>query len=240
MDHCFYDLCVKDKACIDACWEAQYDVVAEETQRSVSQVLNLPEQVGQNCISGEAIRVSQSVRAESRGKNRAVLKRLTVELDSLKNLDALKVKLTRLHQYDILAVIPTDEHTFQYACEKLDIDIIAIDASTVQHFQLKNNSVQAAIGRGVVFELQYNCSLLSSSSKKIFLATAMKVVRVTRGGSNVMFSSGGKDPFDIRRPFDVENLGLLCGINKEEFRRALLTSNPNKAIARGIKRRIQL
>ena len=240
MQHVFYDLCVKNKTCFDACWEAGYNVVAEDTEKSLSQALNLPEKVGQQRMSADSISVRMQLPKTCVEKIRTVLSRLTVVLDSAKNLDALKVKLGRLRQYDLLAVVPTDAHTFQYACEKLDVDLISIDTSVELNFQLKSNFVQTAIRRGVLFELQYSSTFLNCSSKKVFLSTAMAVVRVTRGGSHIVFSSGCTNPFDIRRPHDVKNLGNLCGIRNEVAKLALMSSNPVLVVARGGQRRVRL
>lgn len=240
MKHLFFDLCVKDKACLDACWDAGYNVVAQETEKSLGQALNMPEQVGQQSVSADVLSVINISPTNTRTKRCSVLNRLTVVLDSLKNLDALKVKLGRLRQYDILAVTPTDAHTFQYACEKLDIDLISIDTSVELSFQLKSNFVQTAIRRGILFELQYSTSFLNCSSKKVFLSAVMAVVRVTRGGSGIIFSSGCISPFDIRKPDDVNNLGNLCGIKNEDSKLALLTSNPLLVVARGVQRRLHI
>ncbi|KAJ1533857.1 hypothetical protein HK096_004672, partial [Nowakowskiella sp. JEL0078] len=77
--------------------------------------------------------------------------RITVLLEDSDNsnfsLDAAQ------KNYDIIALRPTSEKTFQAACSRADVDIISLDFSTRLPFYLRHQTLGLAIQRGVFFEI---------------------------------------------------------------------------------------
>jgi len=61
--------------------------------------------------------------------------------------------------YDILAVQPTNEKTFQAACGTFEVDIISLDLSARLPFNLKLPTVGLAVDRGIYFELCYGAAI---------------------------------------------------------------------------------
>lgn len=64
-----------------------------------------------------------------------------------------------LKSYDIVAVQPTNEKIFHECCTTLDLDIITFDLSQKLDYKLKKTPLQAAITRGIYFELNISAAL---------------------------------------------------------------------------------
>ena len=221
---CHCDLALRSESCLVGSQKAGYTLLAIETRAISKSVLKIPEQ-----------------RQSTGNSNSGPLKRLTIVLDNQDNLDGLKVKMTRLFQYDILSVLPTDENTFIYACEKMvDVDIITLDSSNGLNFYLNHSAVTTAVARGLTFELQYSDAFSSLTSRKHFLVTAMRIIDATRGGKHLIFSSGASKDMHLRRPHDIMNLGKLCGIKKDEYASGILCKYPHEAIEHGRRRHEKL
>ncbi|KDO34130.1 hypothetical protein SPRG_01400 [Saprolegnia parasitica CBS 223.65] len=96
-------------------------------------------------------------------------------------------------------------------CEQGDVDVIALDVSSRLPFQLRKPLVDAAIARGVYFELKYTAALGDSSGRRYFFANASSLVRITRG-RHIIFGSGAARDMLLRSPYDVINIGMLLGL----------------------------
>jgi hypothetical protein len=65
--------------------------------------------------------------------------------------------------YDLVAVRPTSERTFNFACQQLEVDIISLDLSRKLPFHIKRAPVTLAISRGLFFEMCYSPSIRGAS-----------------------------------------------------------------------------
>ncbi|QDZ23504.1 subunit p30 of RNase P [Chloropicon primus] len=112
--------------------------------------------------------------------------------------------------------------TFKRLCEKAECDIITLDLSKSQlAVHLQPATVQAALKRGLVFEILYSPVLVSEETRRrnIF-SNAKLLVRSTRGRGLVL-SSGTGNPLDLRSPLDVANLATLFGLKPAQAKVAL-------------------
>ena len=150
-----------------------------------------------------------------------VYSRITVQLDDQSQVHHLSSDAVQSH--DILAVQPATEKLFQQACKTLEVDIISLDMTDRLPFYLKFPTVNAAIERGIHFEILYSPALKDSSQRKNLISTALDLV-VFAKGKNIIISSGAENELDFRGPYDIINLGLLFNF-KEEQSKAAVTKN---------------
>jgi len=150
-----------------------------------------------------------------------VYSRLTVQLDDQSQVHQLSSDVVQ--SFDILAVQPATEKLFQQACKTLEIDIISLDMTDRLPFFLKFPTVNAAIERGVHFEITYSPALRDPTQRKNLISTALDLV-VFAKGKNIIVSSGAENELDFRGPYDIINLGLLFNF-KEEQSKAAVTKN---------------
>lgn len=126
------------------------------------------------------------------------------------------------------------------ACTSLHVDLIALDLGRRLPFRLRPASLQAAVKRGLHFELCYASALRDEASRRNFFANATGVefcfpfahcthwrlqtdacthaaalCRATRG-RGVILSSGARSAFELRGPYDAMNLGALLGLTEQQ------------------------
>ncbi|RQM20329.1 hypothetical protein B5M09_003956 [Aphanomyces astaci] len=82
------------------------------------------------------------------------LKRVTLQCDDMNALRSLNSNKS-VQAYDIVAVEALSGRVFQYLCEHADIDLISFDMTCRVPFQLRKPMVDAAIARGICFEIKY-------------------------------------------------------------------------------------
>ncbi|XP_014679285.1 PREDICTED: ribonuclease P protein subunit p30-like isoform X2 [Priapulus caudatus] len=128
-----------------------------------------------------------------------------------------------IQAYDLLAVQPTTEKLFHMACTAIEIDIITFNIGDKLTYYLKPAPVSKAIERGVHFEIVYSEGF-HSSSRRTFIANALRIMHVTHG-KNVIISSGAREAMDVRGPYDVANLGLLIGLQEPQSKDAISTNS---------------
>ncbi|EQC34688.1 hypothetical protein, variant [Saprolegnia diclina VS20] len=138
------------------------------------------------------------------------LKRITLQCDDMNAAHAINSNPV-IRAYDIVAVEPTSTRLFQFFCEQGDVDIITLDVSSRLSFQLRKPLVDAAIARGIYFELKYTAALGDSSGRRYFFANASSLIRITRG-RHIVFGSGAARDMLLRSPYDVINIGMLLGL----------------------------
>lgn len=155
-----------------------------------------------------------------------------------------------LQSYDLLAVRPTTEPSFQHACLTLSelkpfsIDIISLDfgAQPRLPFFLKRSTVNAALENGVQFEITYSQAVADDATKerRNLVSGARDLLRVTNG-KGVFFSSAATEALALRAPHDVINLGAIFGLNPSAARdaisnncRSLLLRSQTRKTYRGV------
>ncbi|XP_031486711.1 protein GAMETOPHYTE DEFECTIVE 1 isoform X2 [Nymphaea colorata] len=146
--------------------------------------------------------------------------RLTVTVNSMIQAASLNSGNPVLQTYDLVAVRPTNQATFEHACQKAHVDLIAIDFSEKLQFRLKSQMVKAAIQRGLYFELIYS-PLLSDTIAKSELINGAKLLVGWTGGKNIILSSSASTVNELRGPYDVANLSTLLGLSMQHAKAAM-------------------
>lgn len=145
--------------------------------------------------------------------NLKVLTRLTLTIsDTSQNhrLSALQ------SQYDLIALRPTNEKSFQLCCSSLECDLISLDLSQRLPFILKFKTVSAALQRGIRFEICYGVGFnAGSDARRNVISGATALIRATRG-KGLILSSEAKDALSLRGPHDVINLTQIWGLSQEK------------------------
>lgn len=147
-----------------------------------------------------------------------IYSRITLQIDDQSQVHQLSSDIVQ--SYDILAVQPATEKLFQQACKTLEIDIISLNMTERLPFYLKFPTVNAAIERGVHFEITYSPALRDPTQRKTLIATALDLV-VFAKGKHIIVSSAAENELDFRGPYDIVNLGLLFNFNEEQSKAAV-------------------
>jgi ribonuclease P/MRP protein subunit RPP1 len=187
------------------------------------------EAVGRQLAGSSLLRLQ----ADARGFRQ--LRRLTVLLEDTTHVHSLSAANPALKQYDIVAVQPSDERTFQQACTGLDVDVISIDFSQRLPYHLKLQHVQQAVERGVYFEICYSPMIKDTSCRRNLISNAMSLLRACKR-SNVFMSSAATRAFDLRGPYDIMNLSCLFGLHPSAAR-AVVAHNPATVLSCGFSSR---
>ncbi|KAH7672660.1 Ribonuclease P protein [Dioscorea alata] len=146
--------------------------------------------------------------------------RLTVLVDSLPSIAALNSGNPLLRSYDIVAARPLNQTAFEQACQTSEVDLISIDFSQKLPFRLKLPMIEAAIKRGVYFEITY-ADLILDVSRRQMLSEAKLLVDWTRG-RNIIISSAAPNANALRGPYDIINLSVvLLGFSMEKAKAAI-------------------
>jgi ribonuclease P/MRP protein subunit RPP1 len=164
------------------------------------------------------------------------LTRLTVKLSDMKIAQSVQVQSGPgkvLSTYDIVAVQPVDEKTFQRAVQTLNVDIVTFDISRRMGFHLKRPALNAGVERGIHYELTYGPALQNISARKQVLS-AMMDMRTSTRPKNIILCSGAKQSLDIRNTYDAANMAVLCGF-KPAAAKATMSVNAESVIICGRK-----
>ncbi|ETE64989.1 Ribonuclease P protein subunit p30, partial [Ophiophagus hannah] len=112
---------------------------------------------------------------------------------------------TNIKYYDIFAVFPKNVKLFHVACTTLDVDLVCVEVTEKLPFFIKRPSVNAAIERGVYFELLYVPAIKDSTMRRYTISNAYNLLQICRG-KNIVLSSGAEKPIQLRGPYDVANM----------------------------------
>ncbi|KAH6822080.1 polymerase/histidinol phosphatase-like protein [Perilla frutescens var. hirtella] len=163
--------------------------------------------------------------------------RLTVIVDSQSQASTLNAGNPILRSYDIVAVRPSNQKTFDQACQTLEVDMIAIDFSEKLRlpFMLKKSMVTAAIKRGVYFEITYSGLIADAQSRQQMINNCKLLVDWTRG-KNLILCSAAPSATELRGPQDVANLLFLLGLPRERAK-AAISSNCRCLLANALRKK---
>lgn len=139
------------------------------------------------------------------------LKRITVKNE----ITAILAMSDKIAEYDLVAARPRDEQEFNFCCVHADLDVISIKIKEKMGFRINLNLVLEAIRRGIMFELCYSSSLKDINARRFFTGNATNIIRACKG-KNIILSSGCKDVYDQRSPYDVINLGCVLGLTQDQ------------------------
>lgn len=156
------------------------------------------------------------------------IRRITLQLSS--QVDEIARSLTGnvhgslMEDYDLVAVRPTSEKTFQYACTTMDVDVISLQLTSPSSngMVMRRQLIQQAVDRGVAFEIPYSGFL--QQQRLQFISNARALARATRG-KNIVCSSGCGSVYEMRGPYDVANLLVVfLGLTEEQAYDCLSTT----------------
>lgn len=125
--------------------------------------------------------------------------------------------------YDLLAIEPLSDRVLQQACASLEVDMITFDLSKRLPFRFKPGPLQAALKRGLHFEICYASALREETARRNFFANALALTRATRG-KGIVVSSSARSAFELRGPYDVINMATLFGLSEQDAKAALTTN----------------
>jgi ribonuclease P/MRP protein subunit RPP1 len=185
--------------------------------------------------TGRQLSGSSLLRLQAGARGFRQLRRVTVLLEDTTQLHTLSATNPALKQYDVVAVQPCDERTFQQACTGLDVDVISVDFTQRLPYHLKLQHVQQAVERGVYFEICYSPMIKDASCRRNLISNSMALLRACKR-SNVFMSSAASRAFDLRGPYDVMNLGCLFGLHPSAAR-AVVDHNPAAVLSCGFANR---
>ncbi|XP_021640747.2 protein GAMETOPHYTE DEFECTIVE 1 [Hevea brasiliensis] len=98
--------------------------------------------------------------------------RLTVCVDTPAQCQAINSGNNILKTCELVAVRALNQTAFDHACEKYDVDIIAIDFSEKLLFRLKLPMVKSAMGRGIYYEITYSDLIVDVQVRRRMISNA--------------------------------------------------------------------
>ncbi|XP_030060681.1 ribonuclease P protein subunit p30 [Microcaecilia unicolor] len=168
---------------------------------------------------------------QGKSKPIKVVTRLTLITSDPSHCNVLRSTSPRTKLYDIVAVFPKTEKLFHAACTSLDVDLICISVTEKQPFYFRRPPINAAIERGIFFELVYTPSIKDSTMRRYTISNALSLMQICKG-KNVIMSSSAERPLELRGPYDVATLGLLFGLSEADAK-AAVSSNCRAALLHG-------
>ncbi|KAH8973295.1 hypothetical protein BDL97_01G038400 [Sphagnum fallax] len=161
--------------------------------------------------------------------------RITVVVEDTVQAAALNSANPVLRSYDIVAARPKNQKAFNQACTHLEVDLISVDFSQRLPFRLKAPMVNAALKRGVFFEVSYGHALFDPRARRELFGQTQTLQAMTRG-HGVVLSSGARQAMELRGPNDVINMGTLFGLSVE-FAKAAVSKNCESVVLHGVARK---
>ncbi|PNS18024.1 hypothetical protein CAC42_3983 [Sphaceloma murrayae] len=166
-------------------------------------------------------------------KKLKILRRLTLPLTAPLSNARLKALSS---SYDLLALRPVDEKTFQACCSTLDGDMISLDLSQRFAFPFKFKPLSEAAKRGVRIEICYSQGVLGDANpRRNVIGNVTSIVRASRGRGLVV-SSEARRAMECRAPWDVINLLAVWGLSQERAYEAVTKEARNIVAVAQLKR----
>ncbi|GIL79327.1 hypothetical protein Vretifemale_8714 [Volvox reticuliferus] len=126
-----------------------------------------------------------------------------------------------LRSYDIVSITTTNERVLHQACTFLPVDIISLELwQKMGKFKLRTDSIQAALKRGIYFEICYGPALRDPNARRNLFCNAQMLVRLTRG-RNILISSSARSAFEVRSPLEVAHVATLFGLTHKQAQDAV-------------------
>lgn len=155
------------------------------------------------------------------GRQVRQMSRLTALLEDTTNTH--KLTSGEVQAFDLLSVQPTNKAAFKLACTTLEVDIIVLNMTERLPFYLKRPLVNAAIERGIHFEILYSPAVRDSTYRQNTICNALQLYTASKG-KNIIISSGCEKAIELRGPYDITNLGLLFGLSSPQSKDAVSKS----------------
>ncbi|KAK4100680.1 PHP domain-like protein [Parathielavia hyrcaniae] len=146
--------------------------------------------------------------------------------------------------YDLLALRPTSEKSFSWACLATTDPpaLVSLDLASHLGWHVHHRTAMAAVQRGVRFEICYSQGLGSNNGvdaarqRANFIGNVQALVRATKG-RGVVISSEARGALGLRGPADVVNLLAVWGLGPEKGFAGLGEAARAVVVNEGIKRR---
>lgn len=160
--------------------------------------------------------------------------------------------------YDLVAVRPTSERSFAWACQGAADPpaLISLDLAAHQPYHVHHRTAMAAVQRGSRFEICYSQALTlpqgqgascaaagggggsvdAARQRANFIGNAQALIRATKG-RGIVISSEARGALGLRGPADVVNLLAVWGLGPEKGFAALGEGPRAVVVNEGIRRR---
>ncbi|KAK4042240.1 RNase P subunit p30-domain-containing protein [Parachaetomium inaequale] len=146
--------------------------------------------------------------------------------------------------YDLLALRPTSDKSFAWACTSTSEApaLISLDLASHLGWHVHHRAAMAAVQRGVRFEICYSQALTPQGGvdgmrqRVNFIGNVQALIRATKG-RGVVISSEARGVLGLRAPADVVNLMAVWGLGPEKGFAALGEGARAVVVNEGVKRR---
>ncbi|KAK3934950.1 RNase P subunit p30-domain-containing protein [Diplogelasinospora grovesii] len=145
--------------------------------------------------------------------------------------------------YDMLAVRPTTDKAFSWACLSTTDPpaLISLDLTAYMNYHIHHRTAMAAVNRGTRFEICYSQAIGAPGPdaqrlRANFIANVLGLIRATKG-RGIIVSSEARSALGLRGPADVVNLMAIWGLGPEKGMEALSNGARAVVVNEGIKRR---
>ncbi|GLI66834.1 hypothetical protein VaNZ11_010790 [Volvox africanus] len=126
-----------------------------------------------------------------------------------------------LRSYDIVSISTTNERVLHQACTYLPVDVISLELwQNMCRFKPRADSIQAALKRGIYFEICYAPALRDPSARRSLFCNAQMLVRLTRG-RNILISSSARSASEVRSPLEVVHMATMFGMTLKQAQDAV-------------------
>eukprot|EP01040_Poterioochromonas_malhamensis_P002907 gene2907-3092_t len=161
--------------------------------------------------------------------------RITLLVDDIADAQNITANNDHLRTFDIVAVQPGNAKVLAHICKSCDVDIICFDFTKRISFQVSKKLIDAAIERGIQFEITYGPVYYSQVSRREIFNNSKYLITMLRR-RNLILSSGTDDAVNLRGRYEGMNVGILMQFSPEEAR-AATKDNCIKVIQHGIQRK---
>lgn len=143
--------------------------------------------------------------------------------------------------YDLLALRPTSEKAFSWACSGTTEPpaLISLDLTTFLGFHIHHRTAMAAVHRGSRFEICYGHAVaagVDARQRVNFIGNVLSLLRATKG-RGIVVSSEARGALTLRAPADVVNLMAVWGLGPERGMEALGAGARAVVVNEGVRRR---
>ncbi|KAK0746396.1 RNase P subunit p30-domain-containing protein [Schizothecium vesticola] len=143
--------------------------------------------------------------------------------------------------YNLLALRPTSEKAFAWACSGTTEPpaLISLDLTSFLGFHIHHRTAMAAVHRGTRFEVCYGQAVaagVDARQRANFIGNVLSLLRATKG-RGIVVSSEARGALTLRAPADVVNLMAVWGLGPERGTEALGAGARAVVVNEGIKRR---
>mmetsp|Transcript_15891 Transcript_15891/g.23934 ORF Transcript_15891/g.23934 Transcript_15891/m.23934 type:complete len:369 (+) Transcript_15891:58-1164(+) len=146
--------------------------------------------------------------------------RVTVFVDELADAQSLLSANENMSAFDIVAACPATSKVLSFLCKQADIDIICLDFTHRLPFSLNKKLIDAAVSRGIVFEIVYSSLITTPGSRRQIMSSTRTLIQFLRG-SSIIISSGSEAMSHMRGPQDIAAIAQLLGVNVQKARKTM-------------------